>query len=72
MDISNILNQLNKAGLTQAQIAAEIGCSQPTVSDMQAGKLGRKRPSYDLVVAIARVAEKYGVSIEDQPEQVQS
>lgn len=63
MDIPFTINQLQAAGLTQAQIANEIGCSQPTVSEMASGKVGTVRPSYKVVDGLKRLAEKYGVGI---------
>lgn len=40
------------AGKTQKAIAARVGCSQPTISDIAAGKIGKKRPSYVVVAGL--------------------
>jgi predicted XRE-type DNA-binding protein len=61
MDIPFTINSLKAAGLTQAQIAGEIGCSQPTVSDLVSGKTGTTRPSYKVVEGLKRLAKKYKV-----------
>ncbi len=46
------------AGRTQRAIADRIGCSQPTVSDIASGKIGKKRPAYSLVKGLeAMLAE---------------
>jgi transcriptional regulator with XRE-family HTH domain len=42
------------AGLTQAQLAAMIPCSDKTIS---AGEIGRDRPSREMVVAIERALD---------------
>jgi predicted XRE-type DNA-binding protein len=61
IDIKFSLASLRAAGLTQAQIGAEIGCSQSVVSDMEAGKCGTARPSYKIVTGIERLAAKHGI-----------
>ena len=67
MDIIFTLSGLQGIGRTQAQIAAEIPCSQPTISDMASGKAGIVRPSYKIVSGLERLAKKYGVPT-DPPE----
>lgn len=44
-----MISELREKGLTQTFIAAEIGCSQNYVSDLERGLCG-KRLSYDLGV----------------------
>lgn len=61
IDIVFILTSLKGIGLTQSQIAAEIGCSQPTISDMAAGKVGATRPSFKVISGLQRLAEKHGI-----------
>lgn len=61
MDIQYTLAGLRKAGLTQAQIGDAIGVRQPTVSDMEAGKSGIKRPSHSLVIELTALAGRHGV-----------
>lgn len=51
-----------ESGLTQAQIAAQIQCSQPTVSEMAAGKAGTVRPSYKIVSGLERLARERGLA----------
>jgi predicted XRE-type DNA-binding protein len=61
IDIKFSIAGLQSAGLTQAQIGTELGCSQSVVSDMAAGKCGTSRPSHKIVTGIERLAAKYGV-----------
>ncbi len=63
MDIGKTLSALLEKGLTQVEIAAELGCSQPTVSGMVRGKVGRARPSYKIVEGIKRLATEKGVAL---------
>ncbi len=44
-----MVHRLIAAGRTQRMIADRLGCSQPTVSDIANGKIGKKRPAYSLV-----------------------
>lgn len=67
MDIAYTLSNLQQAGLTQQQVAAELGCSQPTVSEMQAGKIGKSRPSFKIVFGLMRLAEKHGIPTDKPP-----
>jgi transcriptional regulator with XRE-family HTH domain len=48
-DLQKMVLRLLAAGRTQRTIADRIGCSQPTVSDIANGKIGKKRPAYSLV-----------------------
>lgn len=48
-DLQSMVLRLLAAGRTQRTIADRIGCSQPTVSDIANGKIGKKRPAYSLV-----------------------
>jgi len=66
MDIKHVLSQLQEAGLTQAQIALAIGCTQPTISDLSTGKIGQSRPSYKIVDGLQKLAKKHGISPEPQ------
>lgn len=62
MNIQFTISQLRqRAGLSQKVIGQAIGCSQPTVSEMEAGLCGTKRPSYNLVSSLQALAEKHGV-----------
>lgn len=48
-DLQRMVLRLLAAGRTQRTIADRIGCSQPTVSDIANGKIGKKRPAYSFV-----------------------
>ena len=61
MNITYTLSGLLSAGLTQSDIAEAIGCSQPTISDMAAGKVGITRPSYKIVSGLEALALKHAV-----------
>jgi predicted XRE-type DNA-binding protein len=62
-NISNLLRRLQQDGMTQSEIADAIGCSQPTVSEMTTGKIGKKRPAYKLVTGIVQLAKKRGIKL---------
>jgi predicted transcriptional regulator len=62
MNIPYTLSELQRVGLTQTQIGAELGLGQSTISDMASGKAGTKRPSYQAVVGLERLAKKHGVA----------
>jgi len=65
MDISYTITQLRqRAGLSQKVIGDAIGCSQPTVSEMEAGTCGIKRPSFKLVSNLQALAAQHGVPTE--------
>lgn len=61
MDIPYTLSELQRAGLTQTQIANAIGLKQPTVSDMATGKAGTKRPSYQVISGLEKLAKEHSV-----------
>lgn len=63
--IQSILIRLQGGGMTQAQIGEEIGCSQPTISDMSSGKVGKVRPSWRIVQGLTRLAKERGVLDEE-------
>lgn len=64
MNIPYILSELQRAGLTQTQIANAIGLKQPTVSEMASGKAGTKRPSYQVISGLERLATEHHVATE--------
>lgn len=64
MDIPYTISGLRKAGLTQGQIGEEVGLKQTSISDMEAGKSGIKRPSYAVVDGLRRLAERHNVPTE--------
>ncbi|MDC5255323.1 helix-turn-helix domain-containing protein [Acinetobacter baumannii] len=53
-----MISELREKGLTQTFIAAEIGCSQNYVSDLERGLCG-KRLSYDLGRKLENLWKKY-------------
>jgi hypothetical protein len=61
MDIPFTISALLKAGLTQTQIGDAVGLKQSSISEMKAGKAGLKRPSYDVVNGLQRLAELHEV-----------
>lgn len=61
MDIQCTVLELLKKGLTQTQIASELGCTQPTVSMLARGKGGKVRPSFKVVDGLKRLAKENGV-----------
>lgn len=71
MNIPYILSELQRVGLTQTQIANEIGVKQPTVSEMAAGKAGTKRPSYQVISGLQRLAAEHGVALDPMTEEPQ-
>lgn len=44
-----MVQTLLAGGMTQKAIADRIGCTQPTISDIASGKIGKARPSYKIV-----------------------
>lgn len=64
MNIPFILSELQRVGLTQSQIANSIGLKQPTISDMATGKAGTKRPSFQVVDGLTRLAAEYQVAVD--------
>jgi predicted XRE-type DNA-binding protein len=71
MNIPHTLSELQRAGLTQTQIAQALGLKQPTVSDMATGKAGTKRPSYQVISGLERLAAEYNVSTAPPPTESQ-
>jgi predicted XRE-type DNA-binding protein len=61
MNIPYILSELQRAGLTQTQIASAIGLKQPTVSEMATGKAGIKRPSYKAISGLEKLAKEHNI-----------
>lgn len=61
MDIANLIHRLREKGLTQAEIAEAVPCSQSTISEMENGKIGTVRPSYRVVDGLLKLAERNGL-----------
>ena len=72
MDISFTIKCLRQAGLTQTQIGEAIGLKQTSISDMEAGKAGVKRPSYKVISGLALLASKHGIPTESTQSESQS
>jgi len=66
MDIPYTISGLRKAGLTQARIGIAVGLKQTSISDMEAGKAGIKRPTYAVVSGLQQLAKDHGVPTEPQ------
>jgi transcriptional regulator with XRE-family HTH domain len=64
MDIPFTIKRLRQAGLTQTQIGDAIGLRQTSISDMEAGKAGVKRPSYHVIRGLERLASKHRIPTE--------
>jgi predicted XRE-type DNA-binding protein len=58
MDIQKMVLALLARGFTQKMIAYRVGCSQPTVSDIAKGRVGKKRPSYRVVSGLMALYEE--------------
>ena len=67
MNIPYTITGLRKVGLTQAQIGGEIGLSQTSVSDMEKGKCGIKRPTATVENGLKKLAKKYRVPMVPPP-----
>ncbi|NMV36944.1 helix-turn-helix domain-containing protein [Ralstonia insidiosa] len=65
-----MVQTLLAAGLTQKAIAARIGCSQPTISDLAAGKIGKSRPSYRLISGLEAMIRELPPAVKPAPSQV--
>jgi len=61
MEFSDKLKMFRKeARLSQKDVAVEIGCSQSIISEYE---LGRKKPTYDVLVALKLIIKKYKVKM---------
>lgn len=56
MNWAETIALLQKAGYSQAQIAAECGCAQPTINDLAKGTT--KEPRYSIGEGLNRLAAK--------------
>lgn len=66
MDIANLVTRLQASGMTQSQIADAVGCTQPTISDLANGKIGKSRPSYKIVEGLIALAKKRGLRSDER------
>lgn len=65
MDIQYIVLELKRLGMTQAKIADAVKCAQSTISEIQNGKIGKARPSYQLVVDLQKLYREKLTEIAD-------
>ncbi len=61
-DLSKIVVALLKEGLTQVQIAKEVGCSQPNINMIARKKSGAINPTWKVASGLIALAEKYGIT----------
>ena len=54
MNWAKLISDLQQAGMTQAEIAASVGCSQPHISDIANGRRG-KQLTYVVGAALVRL-----------------
>lgn len=47
-----LIGELRAAGWTQVRIAERVGCSQPTISEIASGSVGRRGPSFQIASAL--------------------
>ncbi|MDN7895851.1 helix-turn-helix domain-containing protein [Burkholderia cenocepacia] len=57
MDLQFIALELKRLGMSQVEIARAVDCSQPTISEIQSGRIGKSRPSYRLVSSLKDLYE---------------
>ncbi|WP_038785540.1 helix-turn-helix domain-containing protein [Burkholderia pseudomallei] len=57
MDLQFIALELKRLGMSQVEIARAVDCSQPTISEIQSGRIGKTRPSYHLALSLLRLYE---------------
>jgi transcriptional regulator with XRE-family HTH domain len=64
MNTSTTIKDLRiKAGLTQKEIADEVGCSQPNISYLENRTANNPRDSHKIVNALKRLVEKHKVAL---------
>lgn len=61
MEWKDYLAKLAAKGVSQSQIAREVGCGQATISDLALGKT--REPRTSLGMALLRIGERCGVQI---------
>ncbi|HGL5074113.1 TPA: helix-turn-helix domain-containing protein [Burkholderia multivorans] len=57
MDLQFIALELKRLGMSQVEIARAVDCSQPTISEIQSGRIGKSRPSYRIASALMELYE---------------
>lgn len=61
MKWAKLIRDLQQAGMTQAEIAASVGCSQPHISDIATGRRGR-RMAYEVGAGLVRLHAEHAAS----------
>lgn len=61
MEWKDYLAMLAAQGVSQSQIAREVGCGQATISDLALGKT--REPRTSLGMAILRIGERCGIQV---------
>ncbi|WP_131753707.1 MULTISPECIES: helix-turn-helix domain-containing protein [Burkholderia] len=70
MDLQFIALELKRLGMSQVEIARAVDCSQPTISEIQSGRIGKTRPSYHLASSLLRLYEaKLTESVKRNPKE---
>ncbi|WP_041702826.1 hypothetical protein [Pseudogulbenkiania sp. NH8B] len=57
MNWKSLIAELLKAGMTQKQIADEVGCTQPCIAGLATGRRG-KQVSYDIGSKLVALSER--------------
>ncbi|MDN7476160.1 helix-turn-helix transcriptional regulator [Burkholderia multivorans] len=68
MDLQFIALELKRLGMSQVDIARAVDCSQPTISEIQSGRLGKCRPSYRLASSLMKLYEEKVANASEQAE----
>lgn len=63
MEWKDYLAKLAAKGVSQSQIAKEVGCGQATISDLALGKT--REPRTSLGMALMRIGARCGIEIPD-------
>lgn len=63
MDWKDYIAELAAKGVSQSQIAREVGCGQATISDLALGKT--REPRTSLGMALMRIGERCGIEFPD-------
>ena len=66
MNWSNVIAELQAAGWSQPQIAAECGCAQSTISDLAGGRT--KDPRYTIGEKLKQLADRVVAGITNTQE----
>ncbi|MGR9579963.1 hypothetical protein [Pandoraea sputorum] len=67
MDLQFITLELKRFGMSQVDIARAAACSQPTISEIQSGRIGKTRPSYHLALSLKTLYERCCLAAGETP-----